>query len=483
MEVAASLDLLDSLKTRFTAEEIASTRSLLETLGGVRFDDAHSLIRFHEILLFIAAYPGSEDVRRLTWGILDAFAARARSIDDQEPFEQPEVSGIAGTSFSAVFSHATAAWLAGPGRCADVDWDRYRGEERLGSVLPLLDPRSAEDALVEANVPYRAWVDRGRGRVPALRWLTSGLPAPAYDGLRIPVRWALGDSPFSRTRLRLPVRRVFYHDATLIPRAAVSLDREIEAAGPALEPVAQGRAEKILALARDASAARYRELHGFSFGDTAHMYRAGLGRGVDVFVWGVPPEHRLPLRAYHCGMMFKNGVPVGYVETLSLFEHADAGFNLYYTFRDGETAWLYAKLLALFRHMLGVTCFSVDPYQIGLHNPEAIESGAFWFYRKLGFRPVRAKALRLALSEEQCMRSTPGHRSPAPVLRRLAKSPMIYQVPGAPPGDWDSFEIRRLAMSGWQPPGSKRAPEEAAYLRSLQSDPTLRREAIRLGSE
>jgi len=34
----------------------------------------------------------------------------------------------------------------------------------------------------------------------------------------------------------------------------------------------------------------------------------------------------------------------------------------------------------------GTTCVSVYPYQLGHDNDEAIESGAFWFYRKLGFR-------------------------------------------------------------------------------------------------
>jgi hypothetical protein len=41
------------------------------------------------------------------------------------------------------------------------------------------------------------------------------------------------------------------------------------------------------------------------------------------------------------------------------------------------------------RQLLGVEVFSLDPYQIGHENEEGIESGAFWFYRKLGFRPVR----------------------------------------------------------------------------------------------
>jgi hypothetical protein len=57
---------------------------------------------------------------------------------------------------------------------------------------------------------------------------------------------------------------------------------------------------------------------------------------VQIFVFGVPPEWRLPLRAYHSALFFKKGVPIGYVEVLSLFERAELGFNLYYTFREGE---------------------------------------------------------------------------------------------------------------------------------------------------
>ena len=59
----------------------------------------------------------------------------------------------------------------------------------------------------------------------------------------------------------------------------------------------------------------------------------------------------------------------------------------------------------------------VDPYQIGLENPEAIGSGAFWFYRKLGFRPVQPEVLALAEREERRMRKTPGYRSSRRTLR------------------------------------------------------------------
>src|SRR3984957_18680033 len=98
----------------------------------------------------------------------------------------------------------------------------------------------------------------------------------------------------------------------------------------------------------------------------------------------------------------------------------EVGFNLYYTFREGETAWVYARLLYLFRQMLSVSCFAVDPYQIGHHNEEAIESGAFWFYRKLGFRPANPKVAAVLASEELKLRANPAYRTPAGTLRRLA---------------------------------------------------------------
>ncbi len=206
-----------------------------------------------------------------------------------------------------------------------------------------------------------------------------------------------------------------------------------------------------------------------------------------------PREHRLPLRAYHAGMFFKNGVPIGYIECLTLFEHMEVGFNLYYTFREGETAWLYARLLRLFHQLLNVACFAVDPYQVGHHNEEAIESGAFWFYRKLGFRPANPQVSRLLRTEESKLQANPAHRTPARTLRRLAAGWMIYEMPGSrnsdsSSGDWDQFEARRAAMALRTSPfapaieRAKNAPEESTYVRALQADPALRRRILKLGS-
>ena len=360
--------------------------------------------------------------------ILFSFGGRRRGVDRDE-IEEPEISGIAGTGLSTNFSYDVVRSLADryPIR---IDWEDYQHPDRLGPVLARAIPLAGEDAAVEPLVVWRRLFESVKGTI---RWLTDRVDPQTYDLLEIPVRWELGDSNASRSRTRLPRKEIYYHRRPFLKRSEVSLETEFAAPKIAVNPI--DRARKILDLVLDTSAVRYRELWGFTHPDEAHVYHADFGRGVEMYFWGVPPEWRLPLRAYHGGMFFKNGVPIGYVEGLSLFERMEVGFNLYYTFREGETAWLYAQVLKLFRERLGVTCFSVDPYQLGAENEEAIESGAFWFYRKLGFRTTSQEIANLVAREEARIAANPGYRTAPATLRRLAQAPLIYN--GA--AEWDGF--------------------------------------------
>jgi hypothetical protein len=496
------LDRLEAAKRTIGSPQSAELPGLLRRLGRARFDAAASLIRFHEALLFFRAYPPSAEALRLADELLASLprkiARLRRSGADLLPFEEPEVSGIAGTALSAQFTYDLARWLVkNHPKEVEIDWDGYDAS-LLGPLLRRLHPFANEDLLVEASIPYMDWFRAAKARASGsdLAWLISrieALPMAAADRAelfaqaRIFVRWQLDRA--SRTLTRLPGRRKFFHhDGPLIRRADVSLASELAAPAIAIEKLSCAAGEKMLDFARETSAMRYRELHGFTYGDSAHVIRADFGRGVEVFVCGVPREHRLPLRAYHAGMFFKNAVPIGYIETLTLFERIEVGFNLYYTFREGETAWIYARWLRLFRQLLGVTCFAVDPYQLGAHNEEAVESGAFWFYRKLGFRPANPEVATVLKNEESKLRADPSHRTPARILRRLAAGWMMYEIPGPRTGDWDRFETRRAAMalhSSPFPPAiqrAKAAPEESAYVRALQRDPALRRRILKLGS-
>ena len=520
---------LESWKRSFGTADPAQLERLLEDIAGYSFSDAGSLIRLHEDLLFLRAYPATPGVARLADQILYRFAARVEALRadgrDLTPFEESEVSGIAGTCFSAVFSYAAARSISmrRPGNF-DINWDAW-DTDNLGSLLRRFVPLMDEDWPVEAHVPYRAWFDAGRKRGQTdLAWLLNGIgklpllsreQAELYDSLRVPLLWDLGADPASRSCLRLPGSSRFFHREPLIRRSEVSLRRELDSPPLPVNRVPRKDAGRILELIVDTSAMRYRELYGFNHPEKAGMIRAELGRGVEVFFFGVPPEWRLPLRAYHAGMFFKNGVPAGYIETLSLFERSEIGFNLYYTFREGESAWLYVRLLKLVHQLLGTTCFSVDPYQIGRDNPEAIESGAFWFYRKLGFRPLDPQVRRVLALEEKRMFRDPGHRSSRKTLQRLADGYILWDGNGDHPGDWDRFRVRDIGLaahrrgscdgSGFESmlkliPGLDRwsqserdgistimeakqsSQDEARYLRLTQGHPRLRAAVVKLGS-
>jgi len=454
------LERLEEWKRRFGTPEDGELERLLQEVAASRFADAGSLIRLHETLLFLRAYPRSREVAGLADSILFSFGNRVAELraagGDLAPFEEPEVSGIAGTSFSAVFSYEVARRLAAlHGRSLDADWVGY-DTERLGPVLRRFLPLLEEDWPVEAHVPFLEWIHAARPRrMTDLEWLlacvarTPGTAlerADLYERLELPLLWNLGNGASTRSRLRVRSPGLFIHSEPLLRRSDVSLGTELERPPLPLTRLTGAEARRMLDLILDTSAMRYRELYGFTHPETANVVRADAGRGVEIVFFGVPPQRRLPLRAYHAGMFFKNGVPAGYIETLSLFERAEVGFNLYYTFREGESAWIYTRLLRLLRQLLGVTCFSVDPYQIGHENEEGIDSGAFWFYRKLGFRPVEAEVVGLLEREERAMVLSPGQRSSRRALEKLARGYVLYEAAPKEPGAWDRFRVRNVGL-------------------------------------
>jgi hypothetical protein len=518
------IDQLDELKNQFAPKTARRVLHLLDRLSRKTLNDTDSLVRYHETLLFLRAYPQNASIVRATENELRGFTKRVSALRQQDvdlsPLEDPEVSGIAGTSVVDTFSFYIVRWLLQ--RHASqvaLDWEWFADENRLAETWPRFMPLLEEDAFVEANIPYREWLRAARGRSPELAWLfdqLNKLPrsekerAELYDSQKLYVRWTPGFNA-TRTGMRVATRQLFYHRGPLIQRRDIDLSKELAQPSPPLQKLTLEQGEKALDRARDASTTRYRELYGFTHGDPKHLYRTELGRGVELFLTGLPVEKRLPLRAYHAAMIYKNGVPIGYFEGLSLFERMESGFNLYYTFRDGETAWLYARTLNVMHHFAGVTAFSLDPYQIGYENEEGIESGAFWFYRKLGFRPVRRDALQLAMREEQKIASRKKYRTSAATLRKLAQSPMIFELNSERRGNWDRFQVRKIGfraqhqnetdfaavlslipdLKRWSAAEkkllsrivrAKMGPEETAYLKLMQRHDRLREEIIRLGS-
>src|SRR5271157_4183952 len=460
--LASRLSELEASRLRHGRGCATAIEKLLVSLKDAQFGDAESLIRFHDALLFLRAFPQSRKVVRLTEQLLAGIAqqvARLRdSGADMNLFDSEQFSGIAGTVINDSFTYEVARWLVRRyPKQLSVDWDFDEQGRQMGVSLPRFLPLLADDSLVEADTPYLDWLRCAAGGTERiLPWFMQRLEdvpmtmlqkTAGYDSLKINVAWNLGDSAASRTRARRNPRHMYFHREPLIRRRQVSLEAELGSPPLSIRKLFRREGSEILDLVRDALTVRYRELYGTTRGDASNVVEADVGRGVHIFLWGLPPDRRLPLRAYHAGITLKNGVPINYVEGISLFEWMEVGFNTFYAFRDGETAWIYSKVLHLLHQLTNATCFSVYPYQLGDQNEEAIKSGAFWFYRKLGFRPGRPELLAMTQREEAKMASRPAHRTSAHILRKLAAAHVFYEFGDGPRGLWDRFSVRNIGLS------------------------------------
>jgi hypothetical protein len=460
------LTQLEASRYQFGRGQAVRVTELLRQLNSADFTDTASLLRFHEALLFLRAFPQGPAVVRATERILHHFHTKVEALreagadmDDLDTFED---SGIAGTRMEDTLSFDVAHWLINrmPGK-VEIAWENYEPGRQLGNIGPRFMPLLEDDAFVEADTPWRRWLEAAAGRkgsdrnrlIPA--WLIrrfADLPVPPqqkaelYESLRVPLRWHLENSSITRTRNWRRVRDIFCHSEPLISRSQVSLADELARRPPKLTRLSRKHGEEIMDLIREVMLVRYRELYGTTLGDPGSVVRADLGRGVEIYLWNLPPERRLPLRAYVAGLTLKNGVPINYIEAIGLCEWMEVGFNTFYTFRGGEAGWIYAQVLRCLCHLMGTTCVSVYPYQLGHENEEAIESGAFWFYRKLGFRPGRAELCRLAESEERKIAADARYRTPARTLKRLAAGHVFYELPGSEVGAWDKFSSRNIGL-------------------------------------
>jgi len=459
--LARHLTELESAKHLRGPNSPAKAARLLGAMSEPGFRDSASLIRFHEAVLFLRAFPHGPEVLRRTEHLLAGVRREVRRLResgaDMGPFDHEEVSGIAGTELRDRFTYDVARWLKQRyPRQVRAAWDIDEQARPLSAALPRFLPLLEDDSLVEADTPYLTWMSRATGEGQELDWLLQRFheaclfPAQRtelYDALGIELRWELEDGPASRTLARRAPPRPFFHTEPLIRRNQVSLGKEFASPQLPVRKLSTTEGEEILNMCRDAVTVRYRELYGTTRGDPTQAYEANPGRGVQIFLWGLPRERRLPLRAYHAGFTLKNGVPINYIEGISLFEWMEIGFNTFYAYRDGETAWVYSKVLHFLHQLTGVTCLSVYPYQIGHENEEAIKSGAFWFYRKLGFRPGRPDLLALVEKEERKIARRPNYRTSASTLRRLAAGHVFYEFGEGGRGRFDTFATRNLGFA------------------------------------
>lgn len=434
---------LAALAPRFSPEEGRDKLRLLRELADCPVRAGAALARFHETLCFLRAYPDDAELLAQVDRALEAFPIRVARLSAGAR-ERLYDSGIVGTTLDYPFGLPMTRWLVARFPAdVGVAWKRFTEEERLEEALSALVARAEDDALTEGGLGWRGWLAAAMGgrRVSGLQALVELFESAPFsetardwmfESLGLPIQWRPRALTGSRTGARLEGARPFFH-AEGLKRSGIDLVREARRPLGSVRRAAPALAGTLIDAARLAMATRQRELHCFSYPNPDDVLVSDVERGLRVVLFGLHPEHRLPIEGYYAFLALKNGVPVGYGGGWGLFGALEIGFNIFEAFRQGESAFVLSQVVRAYRHVTGARTFSVDPYQLGHGNSEALRSGAFYFYYRQGFRPRDPEVLRLVAAEEEKIARTPGYRSPLSVLRRLVTSHLYLTLPGGDP--------------------------------------------------
>jgi hypothetical protein len=422
---AQVLRALEDLLPVYGGSAAGDKRRLLAELGALRLDRAKQLLALQRVVCFVSAFPDDAAVHRAARRLAEGFAARVARLPKAER-EQLDDSGAAGSLTRHFYAAAAARWMQRFGAAVDLDWKSDNAAEALAAlVAPRLQPMEAEAAdLSKAGI--RKWLAQakgGRGDTD-LAWLLaqagSGAAGAAFerefDAAEVPLAWRLDDrAGITGNALRGPVA----------PRACGMRRASGEARAANTQPIdveclPRRAAARLLDVWRAALWSRTRTVLQVEQPNFDECYLADLGGGMQFAAIGVVPQRRGLLEATYGHLLLANGMPIGYGGFTTLFAQVNTGINVFPEFRGSEAAYAFEQALRVMHALTGNARFVVNPYQFGAGNDEALQSGAYWFYYRLGFRSAQAPVRALAENEFARLRADRRYRVPVATLRKLA---------------------------------------------------------------
>ena len=428
-----AVEALWSVRNRYSKADTARKRAFLTSFAATLPRSSRDRRRLHDTLLFLLAHPDSAALFRLA----DQVLASLNESLDADTSDARALDGIAGSTLSATFTFDAARWLATRlGEDVDVDWSDDEANARLERLLPLLIAPAERDGLGSPGLTTEEWVRLASGSRRAVRWILDRFEETfpdartrdhIWDGVELPFQWHLRAAT-SRSGARLLPRK-----AATFPRGLTrtfDAAKEIARTAPKPQRLRRTDAERVIRTVRTSMFSRERETDAVTYANADEVYRVEIEHGVDVYLFGLEPDRRLGIETFIGYIATRNSLPVAYGAGWVFLDRCETGINVLEEFRSGESAWLYAQILRVYRHTFDVRRFHVDPYQIGEENGDAIRSGAFWFYYRLGFRPADRELAARADEEARRIAKQRGHRTPARLLRHFASEPVTLALGG-----------------------------------------------------
>src|SRR4030095_4965142 len=160
------VEALAAVAARYAPEDQEQKRALLESLPACAIRHPGTLLRFHEVLCFLQAYPDGAELLGRVDHALETFPARVARLGPAATRRLHD-SGLAGTTLDYPFGYPMARWLAsGFPRDAEIASTRFADEDRLDETLALLAAPAEGDAFSEGGMGWRQWLRVAKGGRP-----------------------------------------------------------------------------------------------------------------------------------------------------------------------------------------------------------------------------------------------------------------------------------------------------------------------------
>jgi hypothetical protein len=264
-----------------------------------------------------------------------------------------------------------------------------------------------------------------------------------FDRLEPIVRVTPRDKTFSKAYNRLPVGETYFHKDLL---KKINSSEVLNQHVPAPVTLDAARKEEVIRIIKNAMVLTARETDPCTYMEESSLRLYQLERGITIAIFGMVPARQMPLESYIGYTAFKNGFPVSYGGAWIFGALANFGINIFKPYRSGESAFIMAQLLRVYRNVFHLSYFEVEPSQYGLDNPDGIASGAFWFYYRFGFRPLDKHLKGVADKEAEKIKSKKGYRTSPKILTEFTGSNIALNLRGKIPQKVAEIAVRVTGM-------------------------------------
>jgi hypothetical protein len=437
-----SIDRLAGLSHRFGREAAREKSSLLGDIAGMERCTPRRLIRLHDTLYFMRAYPDDGHVLRVVSSLLSSLREKVTAISGGDP-EYPAFknTGLPGSCNRHSYSYEVLKRMVRlfPGSF-DIDWGEITYEPTFVDALNLTVLPTESRGLEDEYMGLRDWLQQCKTspeqtdlevvlRLFAGSSLTPRQQVHVFESCEYPVVYRTSEVGSARCEVGLKPTRPHYQKQPfsharfpLRPKIVQPLERHAK--------LDRTEGQKLVDLSLAALCSRNLEIHPLIYANPADVVTAEGGRGLHIVLAGMRPEFRAVAETDFFFLILKNGVPIAYGPASVFLGCCEMGINLFPEFRGGEIRYIYSQFMRVLYHVAGVRYFFLTSYGMGDGNPEAIKSGAFWFYRKLGFRAADTDVEARAREEEAIMRRRPSHRSSLATLRELSLTDAYFDLSG-----------------------------------------------------